>query len=65
MPTVRPDRLGIPRRLRSLHGHARGPGAEMRDTLKLKQKTRLKLAMNLRVRKPRSVVQKEVAEITV
>ena len=37
----------------------------MRDTLKLKQKTRLKLAMNLRVRKPLSVVQKEVAEITV
>ena len=43
----------------------RGPGAEMRDTLKLNQKTRLELAMNLRVRKPRKVVQKEVVEITV
>ena len=37
----------------------------MRDTLKLKQKTGLELAMNMRVRKPRSVVQREVAEITV
>ena len=37
----------------------------MRDTLKLKQKTRLEIAMNLRVRKPRSVAQKVVAEITV